>query len=57
MCKKIKEEWKTYNEMTQYEQFDFRRFEGWKTYPKRVKSYKRYIGTEYEYLVETWTKE
>lgn len=51
MCTKVKSEWKTYNEMNTWEQMEFRRFEGWKTYQCRRK------GREFEYLVETWKKD
>ncbi len=57
MYKKIKSEWKTYDEMDNYEQVYFRIHEGWKTYPKRIRSMKRYTGRVYEYLVDTWEKE
>ena len=51
MYSKVKEEWKTYNEMNAWEQMDFRRMEGWITYKKRRN------GNRVEYLVETWKKD
>lgn len=57
MYKKIKSEWKTYNEMNNYEQVYFRIHEGWKTYPKRIRSVNQFRQRTYEYLVETLEKE
>lgn len=56
MYTKIKSEWKTYNEMNAWEQMDFRRFEGWITYQRRLKSISKYGERTYEYLVDTWKK-
>lgn len=57
MYKKTKSEWKTYDEMDNYEQMQFRIYEGWKTYQKRTRSINQFRQRTYEYLVETWEKE
>ena len=57
MYKKTKSEWKTYDEMNNVEQMDFRIFEGNRTYQKRLRTITKYGTRIYEYLVETWEKE
>lgn len=57
MYKKTKSEWKTYDEMDNYEQMQFRMYEGWKTYSKRTRSINQFRQRTYEYLVDTWEKE
>lgn len=57
MYKKTKSEWKTYDEMNNYEQMQFRMYEGWKTYPKRTRSINQFRQRTYEYLIDTWEKE
>lgn len=56
MYSKVKSEWKTFDEMNTLEQMDFRRFEGWKMYQKRIRKITPYRERIYEYLVETWKK-
>jgi hypothetical protein len=57
MYSKVKSEWKTYDEMTPVEQLDFRIYEGWRLYNRRLKSISKYGTRTYEYLVETWRKD
>lgn len=56
MYTKIKSEWKTYDEMNAWEQMEFRRDEGWKSYQCRLRSIGKYGTKTFEYLVETWKK-
>ncbi len=57
MYSKVKEEWKTYDEMTPKEQLDFRIYEGYRFYQRRLRSISPYKERTWEYLVETWVKD